>query len=145
MGMIYTPIPFEFLEEMEELTDEEYGRLIRWGQRYQSTGEVTELTGNERFFAKRMQMQIDRFVDHYTEVSRKRSEAGRMGGRQKAANACLKFGKFVELTQSDYNSLLGAMGSSAFVKCRFAVDREDNVGKDWYDLIMEEWKRENAS
>lgn len=82
--MIYTPIPFEFLEEMEELTDEEYGRLIRWGQHYQSTGEIAELTGNERFFMKRMQMQIDRFVNHYNEVSEKRRIAGSAGGKARS-------------------------------------------------------------
>lgn len=81
MGMIYTPIPFEFLKEMEMLTDEEYGRLIRWGQHYHATGEITELPGNEKFFQNRMQMQIDQFVSHYTKVSDARKKAGSAGGK----------------------------------------------------------------
>ena len=39
MAMNYMPLPYEFFEETEALTDEEYGRLIRWGQRYALTGE----------------------------------------------------------------------------------------------------------
>ena len=75
MAMNYTPIPLEFLEEMEELSDAEYGRLIRWGQRYHLTGAASKLSGNERFYAKRMQMQIDRYVNHYNDVSESRKAA----------------------------------------------------------------------
>lgn len=80
--MNYTPIPFDFLEEMEELSDAEYGRLVRWGQKYQLTGEKAKLSGNERFYAKRMQMQIDRYVENYNEKLDQRRRAG-----QASANA----------------------------------------------------------
>ena len=68
MALTYTPLPLEFLEEMEELSDAEYGRLVRWGQHYHLTGEKSKLSGNERFYAKRMQMQIDRLVANYDEA-----------------------------------------------------------------------------
>lgn len=85
MAMNYTPIPNEFLEEMGELSDAEYGRLIRWCQTYSITGESLELRGNERFYRKRCQMQMDKYLSHYKEVSRKRSEAGRSGGQANAS------------------------------------------------------------
>lgn len=77
--MNYTPIPFDFLEEAEELTDEEYGRLIRWAQRYQQTGEAGELLGNERFLARRIRMQIDRYRENYEQKANVRRDAGRKG------------------------------------------------------------------
>lgn len=76
MGMTYTPLPLEFLEEMEELGDAEYGRLVRWGQHYHLTGEKSKLSGNERFYAKRMQMQIDRFIENYEASVEQRRQAG---------------------------------------------------------------------
>lgn len=77
MGMTYTPLPLEFLEEMEELSDAEYGRLVRWGQHYHLTGEKSKLSGNERFYTKRMQMQIDRFVENYEASVEQRKQAAR--------------------------------------------------------------------
>lgn len=34
MAREYTPLPFEFLEELDCLSDAEYGRLVRAMQRY---------------------------------------------------------------------------------------------------------------
>ena len=79
MAMYYTPIPHEFLEEMGELSDAEYGRLIRWCQTYSITGEEMELSGNERFYRIRCKNHIDKIKDSYEETSRKKSEAGRKG------------------------------------------------------------------
>ena len=70
MALNYTPIPNEFLEEMGELSDAEYGRLMRWCQTYSITGESLELRGYERFYRKRCQMQMDKYLSHYKEVSR---------------------------------------------------------------------------
>ena len=83
--MNYTPIPNEFLQEMEELSDAEYGRLIRWAQTYQLTGEATKLPGNERFFAKRVQMQVDRYTKSYNEKCEKARESAR---KRWDASAC---------------------------------------------------------
>ena len=87
MAMNYTPLPHEFLEEMEELTDEEYGRLVRWGQHYHITGEKLPLPGNERFSMKRMQMQIDRFAAAYDDKCEKARESARMRWDANASNA----------------------------------------------------------
>lgn len=85
MAMNYTPLPDEFLEEMEELSDAEYGRLVRWAQKYHLTGEKDKLPGNERFYAKRIQMQIDRFSSAYQEKCDKARQSARM---RWDANAC---------------------------------------------------------
>ena len=75
----YAAVPHEYYEEMAELTDEEFGRLIRALLRYSMTGEESALTGNERFFFKRVTNQEVRHQKHYDELSAVRSEAGRRG------------------------------------------------------------------
>lgn len=75
----YTPIPDEWLEEMGELGDAEYGRLIRWCQTYNITGEEGKLNGNERFYLKRCKNAIDRCLENYAKISEVRSVAGKIG------------------------------------------------------------------
>ncbi len=79
MAQSFTAIPAEYLEEMEELTDEEYGRLIRALQRYSMTGEAITAEGNERFYAKRVMAQEDRYQANYYEAAQKRANAGKKG------------------------------------------------------------------
>ena len=61
----YTPVPNEYLYTMEDLTDEEYGRLMRWCQAYCETGEDdrVELTGKERLFRETCMADLDRFCE----------------------------------------------------------------------------------
>ena len=90
MARNYIPLTYEFVEESEELSDAEFGRLIRQGYKYATAGEPIALSGNERFFAKRLMNQIDRYRQNYEEVCDKRKEAGRLGAEarwQKMANA----------------------------------------------------------
>ncbi|MGN1004077.1 MAG: DUF6291 domain-containing protein, partial [Oscillospiraceae bacterium] len=75
----YAALPHEYLEEMAALTDEEFGRMVRELLRYSMTGEPVQLTGNERFYARRVMMQEDRFQASYNDLTAKRSEAGRKG------------------------------------------------------------------
>lgn len=83
MARDYTPVPFEFLEEMDGLSDEEYGRLIRGMQRYSMTGEEPELEGTERLFWKRCRNTIDRYAASYDNLCAARAESGKKGGRPK--------------------------------------------------------------
>ena len=69
----------EYLEEMQELSDEEFGRLMRALLRYSSTGEEPALTGNERFYARRIMTREDKYQDSYDDLTAKRSEAGKKG------------------------------------------------------------------
>ena len=75
----YVALLHEYLEEMEELTDEEFGRLCRGLLRYSATGEVFEPSGNERFFVRHVMAQEDRHQESYERISKVRSEAGKKG------------------------------------------------------------------
>ena len=86
MARNYAAVPYEYLEEMEDLNDEEFGRLMRALLQYSMTGEPMRLAGNERFFSKRVMAQEDRFRDSYDEISSARSEAGKAGAASRWAN-----------------------------------------------------------
>ena len=79
MANKYTAVPHAYLDECADLSDEEFGRLMRALLRYSRDGEVMELSGNERFFARRMMNQEDVNAAHYLSLSEKRREAGRLG------------------------------------------------------------------
>ena len=81
MAREYTPIPFEFLDELDGLSDEEYGRLIRAMQVYSISGEEPELEGVERLFWKRCRNTIDRYNESYEKRNTSNAENGRKGGR----------------------------------------------------------------
>lgn len=79
MARNYAALPHEYLEEMAELDDGEFGRLIRALLRYSMTGEAAELSGNERFYYRRVVMREDRYQSNYEELTEKRSDAGKKG------------------------------------------------------------------
>ena len=79
MARNYTPVPDEWLDEMEELSDAEYGRLIRWCQRYTITGQAEKLPGNERFYQRRCMNAVDRFISNWEAAIEQKREAGRRG------------------------------------------------------------------
>ena len=79
MARNYAALPHEYLEEMEALNDAEFGRLTRALLAYSMTGEPMALCGNERFYAKRVMAQEDRFRDSYDTITEKRSRAGKAG------------------------------------------------------------------
>jgi hypothetical protein len=81
MARFYTPIPDEFLEEMQLLGHDEFGRLVRWMMNYNITGidDRTELTGNEVFYVQRCLNVLKRYKENFEDVSTARSEAGKKG------------------------------------------------------------------
>lgn len=79
MARNYAALPHDYLEEMEALNDAEFGRLTRALLAYSMTGEKIALCGNERFYAKRVMAQEDRFKASYDDVSAARSKAGKAG------------------------------------------------------------------
>ena len=86
MARNYAALPHEYLEEMEELSDEEFGRLIRGLISYSRSGEAFSPSGNERFYVRRVMMQEDRFQENYEDISEKRSEAGKIGANKRWQN-----------------------------------------------------------
>ena len=79
MARNYTPILDDWLEEMGELSDAEYGRLIRWCQEYNITGKAEKPCGNERFYATRCINYINKVNESYEEAHNKRKKAGEAG------------------------------------------------------------------
>ena len=85
MARNYAALPHEYLEEMAELSDEEFGRLCRALLAYSSCGEAGTLEGTERVVWPRVKMQEDRFQSSYKDTSRKRSDAGKSGASRRWA------------------------------------------------------------
>ena len=75
----YTALPHEYLDEMDVLTDEEFGRLVRALLQYSITGEEADLPGNEKLLWKRVRNREDRYKAGFDEVSAARSAAGSAG------------------------------------------------------------------
>lgn len=70
-----------YIESMEQLTDEERGRLFTACLLYSKTGKVPQLIGNERFVFPAMKSQIERDIKNYEAFIKKQSENGKKGGR----------------------------------------------------------------
>ena len=65
-----------WLPAMEELSDEEVGRLLRGALKYSKDGELPEIVGNERYTWPLLKYQIDADAAKYNKTIEKRSAAG---------------------------------------------------------------------
>lgn len=81
MARDHACVPWEYLNEMDELNDSEFGRLMRALLTYSMTGEPMALTGNERFYAKRVMSREDRYQESYKKQSAVNAANGANGGR----------------------------------------------------------------
>lgn len=81
MARNYAALFHEYLDEMADLTDAEFGRLARALLVYSRTGEFPALNGNERLFKRRVIMQEDRAQENYVQVVEKNKANGQLGGR----------------------------------------------------------------
>ena len=73
----YVPLSIEYLEEMEPLSDEDFGRLIRALLLYARDGTPIELDGNCRFYAKRVMNKDQHYArraEEEEEKAKKRSD-----------------------------------------------------------------------
>lgn len=89
----YTALPFEYLEEMDVLSDAEYGRLIRALQEYSMSGQEPELNGTEKVYWKRVRNRENRYRECFEDQDRAKSEralkaANARWSNAKDANAC---------------------------------------------------------
>ena len=81
----YVPVPIEYLEEMEPLSDENFGRLIRALLRYGRDGTPIDLDGDCRFYAVRVMNKDDHYAARAEEEDEKANKRSRHASR--AANA----------------------------------------------------------
>ena len=70
----------EIKETIDELTDEEVGKLFRGMVEYQATGEAPEFTGVLKFAFIPVRQQMDRNNSKWQRTRERRAEAGRRGG-----------------------------------------------------------------
>ena len=73
----YVPLSIEYLEEMEPLSNEDFGRLIRALLLYARDGTPIELDGNCRFYAKRVMNKDQHYArraEEEEEKAKKRSD-----------------------------------------------------------------------
>ncbi|MCD7735038.1 MAG: hypothetical protein LUH48_07960 [Clostridiales bacterium] len=75
----YAALPYEYLEEMEALSDEEFGQLCRGLLRYSMEGIPIQPEGNLRFYTRRVMNREDRFREGFADLQSKRSQAGKKG------------------------------------------------------------------
>lgn len=81
MARDYAAVPHEYLEEMQILSDVEFGRLMRALLNYSRTGEPMALHGNEKFYVQRVMAEEDRHRRSYEETAANRAKAAMAGAR----------------------------------------------------------------
>ena len=90
MAREYVPVPIEYLSEMEPLSDENFGRLIRALLRYGMDGTPIDLTGDCRFYAVRVMNKDDHYAARAEEEEEKRRRASRRNSRNALARYAAK-------------------------------------------------------
>lgn len=83
MARNYAALPHDYIEEMADLSDAEFGRLIRTLLIYSKTGREETLSGGERYLWRRVRNQEDRFQESYDSASNAKSEAGKKGAAKR--------------------------------------------------------------
>lgn len=83
MARNYAPLPHEYLEEMDILSDAEFGRLCRALLQYSMAGKEGQLQGAEKVVWKRVKMQEDRFRENYEKQTDAKRNAGRIGASKR--------------------------------------------------------------
>lgn len=79
----YAALLHEYLEEMDILSDAEFGRLCRALLQYSVDGKEGQLEGAEKVLWKRVKKQEDRFQESYEEKSESRRNAGKKGAAKR--------------------------------------------------------------
>ena len=100
MARDYAAVPHEYLEEMAELDDAEFGRLTRALLCYSRSGEAIRLSGNERFYVARVTAEEDRHKRSYEAISAARSEAGKLGAAARYGKANADKSKQTQLSRT---------------------------------------------
>lgn len=83
MARNYAALPHEYLEEMDILSDAEFGRLCRALLAYSMDGREGQLEGAEKVLWKRVKKQEDRFKESYEEQVRSKRNAGKKGAAKR--------------------------------------------------------------
>ena len=77
---------YDYRKHLALLNDEERGKLLMALLDYGEHGTQPELEGAALMAFSFIQAQMDRDAEKYAETVKKRSEAGKMGGRRRYSN-----------------------------------------------------------
>ena len=83
MARNYAALPHEYLEEMDILSDAEFGRLCRALLAYSMDGREGRLEGAEKVLWKRVKKQEERFKESYEEQIQSKRSAGKKGAAKR--------------------------------------------------------------
>lgn len=83
MARNYAVLLHEYLEEMDILSDAEFGRLCRALLAYSADGREVQLEGVEKVLWKRVKKQEDRFQENYEDQIRSKRNAGKKGAAKR--------------------------------------------------------------
>lgn len=87
MSREYTAVPHEYLEEMDCLSDAEFGRLIRALLVYSMTGEEQTLSGGEKAHWKRVRNRENRYQESFGEQEKLKTERAKNAANARWSNA----------------------------------------------------------
>lgn len=87
MSRDYTAVPHEYLEEMDILSDAEFGRLIRALLEYSMTGEEKELSGGEKAHWKRVRNRENRYQERFEDNEKSKTERAKNAANARWSNA----------------------------------------------------------
>ena len=93
---------YDILEQLEDFTDEQFGKITRAIINYDKTGEIPEFDDSSLKVAfKILKPTLDRNKQEYEAICEKRREAGSLGGKQKVANASKCYQNVANLADND--------------------------------------------
>ena len=93
---------YDILEQLEDFTDEQFGKITRAIINYDKTGEIPEFDDSSLKVAfKILKPTLDRNKQEYEAICAKRREAGSLGGKQKVANASKCYQNVANLADND--------------------------------------------
>ena len=83
----YVPVPLEYYEEMQYLTNEEFGELIRIMMWYSISGEILPVKGVLCHYMTRVIDRQKRYYIEWAELASKRKKAGKKGAEVRWSKA----------------------------------------------------------
>lgn len=83
MAKEYVKLWLSYEDYFQPLSAAEVGRLVQGMLKYKSQGEEPVFSGNERFVWPAIKRDINESIRLEAEISKSRSEAGKLGGRPK--------------------------------------------------------------
>lgn len=127
----------DYQQHIERLTDEQAGKLFKAIFDYVNTGTIALLEGQADMAFSFIALQLDRDVEKYEEICRKRSEYARMGGVAKAE----KYGK--EYEEEEFDEEILPKAAKRKQKLPFAAYNDTETETDNETVTDTETETEN--